>query len=986
MQLPTAGDQVLIDARELHRVYRCERQNGHVLLGVINLETSHAADLVFPTGDFPRRVQVVPGLGRRIRDERLTREKFELAVEALRLRSAHIIDPLFAVNVSQIDLLPHQADAVYRHILQQPRIRFLLADDPGLGKTIMAGLILKELRARGAVERCLVVAPAHLCEQWRRELADWFREEFLILDRTMLASSPSANFFDRNPCVLVSLDFAKQDARRELLSRQEWDLVVFDEAHKLAAKRVGRKIERTNRYLLGEALAPHARHLLFLTATPHNGDDSAYHLLLELLEPGLFASAGQLKSASQANHGLPFVLRRSKDRVTDLAGNRLFRNRTVETVQLTMTAAEREVYDEVTEYVTFWYPYTADLEWVESRKRRNIALALTVLQRRVGSGMHAIFLSLQRRRQKLQALEADWSRLGVRDDELIYLDSDEVRAELDDQQAAEWEQLQERAEGISAALSLEELRTEIEDLDRIITLVRRVERAGAESKLTQLKAVVEQRLQSRPDEKLLIFSEFKDTVEYLKLKLESWELSVAMIHGGQNMDERRMQERRFRDVAQVMVATDAAAEGINLQFCRLMINYDLPWNPNRLEQRMGRIHRYGQQRDCSIWNLLYAGTREGDILARLLAKIERMRARPELGDSIYDVISVVLSGVNLERLIMDAIALESDEPARQYIDVELDERVEEFVSLLRDNALASQYIDLSAVRRFVAASGVAGVGSHDIERFVRSAVESIGGGLERNPRDPDGVFRLGIPQSHQRDYADSGYASGMRVTFDRMTAKAHSAEYVSLGHPILEKLLALVPPRQHRPYVTVLADFTGEPGTLWLYRLKATDANGSSAVERLEAFFRRSSDGQIEFVPSTRVRDLREAPWRASVPEESLRSIDADRSAVERAALSRLDQLLEEIRARRTREAAIKRTWTNESHTTLIRESVFREQQLLDRQLRGDRNLGGAITNEKRRRQTLEREHQQRLAVLEAESRLTVLAPELEAVAVVIAS
>jgi superfamily II DNA or RNA helicase len=983
MKMPAPGDRVLIDSSATaFEVYRCSANGDHVYLGVISLETQRAREMIFTLEEFPKRVRRTGTLAEELLQPGacLSHQRFQLAIEALRIQSAHLLDPLFAINASQIDLLPHQADAVYRHILTQPRIRFLLADDPGLGKTIMAGLVLAELKARGAAERCLIVVPAHLREQWQREMNDWFQEDLYVLDSGTVNNASHPAFFQKHPQIVTSIDFAKRPSVRELLADQEWDFVVFDEAHKLAARRSGAEIDRTQRYQLGHAISPQARHLLFLTATPHSGDEWAYVFLLQLLEPYMFTSPGQLQRAAQQNGGLPFVLRRSKDHVSDLQGQKLFRNRTVETLSLEMTLGERKIYDAVTDYVRTWYPVSASTSGLTAQRRRNVALALTVLQRRVTSGMVAIHQSLVRRRQKLIELLGAWTQYVNVDQNLI----DSNQEELDDQSAADREQLQQRLEGVTAARNHEELRAEIADLEGIIALVRHVQGAGHENKLYELRRVVETHLMNNPDEKLLVFSEFRDTVSALEHHLRSWGLQVAVIHGGMNMLERRQQEGFFRSEAQVMVATDAAAEGINLQFCRLLINYDLPWNPNRLEQRMGRIHRYGQSRDCFVWNVLYEDTREGDILIRLLAKIERMRSRPELGDTIYDVISVVLAGINLDQLIAEALLTGDSRHINRIIDVDIEDRIDEFVRLIHSNALAADRIDLSAIRHAVAQSQSTGLTTEDVECFTLTATEVIGGGLESTRAD--GVFRLGVPIDRQRQFSSTGYSPGMRVAFTRSIAQANGVPLLAPGNPIFDRLLEVTCNGSTRPVLAVLrGGVDQENGSFWVYRLKVIDGRDDTVVERLEAFFYRDRDGQAAPASLQATRSMRTGGPAATLPAEVLEAIEGATAATRRSASTLLDSLKMEALNRRSREASIKKGWLETSFEALISQSEQRTRELRRRETMGERNLRGAITNEERRRLEFIQERDTRLRELELESEIVVLAPELEAVAIVTA-
>lgn len=300
------------------------------------------------------------------------------------------------------------------------------------------------------------------------------------------------------------------------------------------------------------------------------------------------------------------MLRRSKEQVTDLEGKPLFKRRQVQTLSVTLTDAERRLYEAVTAYVRRWYQVVAGKT---DRRSRNVTLALTVLQRRLSSSLFAVRESLRRRRTKLQSLLQEWERYLEEDTSLSTLDED-AWEDLSEQSTGEWEDFQEKLEGLTAAQTPEELREEIAELDDLIRLAQEAEKAGEEAKVQELRRVVEEHLRNHPEEKLIVFTEFKDTLMALQRKIEQeWGFPVAVIHGEMNLQARIEQERYFRDHTQLLIGTDAAGEGLNLQFARLMVNFDLPWNPNRLEQRMGRIHRYGQKRDCFVFNMLYPNPR-----------------------------------------------------------------------------------------------------------------------------------------------------------------------------------------------------------------------------------------------------------------------------------------------------------------------------------------------------------------------------------------
>ena len=971
------GDRIRIAPfDEEAEVFEVKQVGNQVILGVIFYPSQRAQRLVLGVDELAQRVQKLPTFWEGFQKDALMRDAFLLFVEALRMRLAYTFDPHYAISVTQVDLLPHQVDAVYQHILPMPRIRFLLADDPGLGKTIMAGLVMKELKVRGLVKRTLLIVPAHLQDQWRREMMDWFREDFVVLRRELLNNLYAADFFERNLQILVSLDFARKEEVRELLARQHWDLVIVDEAHKLSATRYGQKVYKTKRYQLGEAIAPKATHLLFLTATPHKGDDEAYFLLLNLLEPRLFANTIQLKTAARSD-GLPFVLRRTKEQVVDLQGRKLFRERTVKTLSVPLTEAERRLYEAVTNYVRRWYATVAEKR---DRRSRNVALALTILQRRLSSSLFAVRESLRRRKNKLQALLNEWERLQQEED-LPEWDED-VLQDLAEMTARDWESFQERLEGTTAARTPEELKEELEELDELIKLALEAEKAGEEAKMQQLRSVVEEHLRHHPDEKLLIFTEFKDTLEALKRRLGEWGFACAVIHGQMNLQERIAQERRFRDEVQVMVATDAAGEGVNLQFCRLMVNYDLPWNPNRLEQRMGRIHRYGQRRDCFIFNLLYPETREGKVLQRLMEKLDRMRQR--LGDTVYDVIGTLLEGIHLEDLIMEAI-LKGDSPElERVLEVDIERRIEEFRQILQENALVSHHIDLSAVQKGDAESLRWRLVPWDVERFTRLAVQTVGGQLTQDRRHPK-VFRISVPREFLKQHGlqDEIFARGLRIAFERPVARKENAEFFAPGHPLLEALIDHQLTK-HRPVRTILMDEKGRDGSLWLYRLQIQDGAGRPALERLIALFCDRQTGEIREVDPRMLWELQPLPEDASLPDELLAALSIAHESAKTFALTSLQTVLNEAKQRRERETSIKERWLTMSFDALIKEA---NEKLFDYYRRRDEegeDMRLAIQQEEENLKSLVREQKERLEELQKERQLMPLEPQLEAVALIV--
>jgi SNF2 family DNA or RNA helicase len=597
-------------------------------------------------------------------------EKIRLLVESARIRLAYTHDRQFAVSLSGIRTLPHQIEAVYLKMLPQPRLRFLLADDPGAGKTIMAGLLIKELKLREAVERVLILCPAPLTIQWQDELLRWFGEPFDIIF-SAVDQQQLVNPWQRHTQVISSIDYAKQDDVRERVWQQRWDIIVIDEAHKCSAytkSATGRsdEVEKTKRYQLAERLAQLADHLLLLTATPHHGDDDRFAHFIRLLDPDLFPEPHRVgEKAREIRRDIlhlgpdcPWALRRLKEDLRDFRGRRLFPDRHAHTVTFRLNPDEYDLYKAVTAYINDYLPQTS------GRRRASIALARTVLQRRLASSTMAICESIRRRLERQQALLHELEDLSPaqRARRLAQLQGrlTDIEQDEDDLDDADRDRL---ADSFTAAVELDQLRAEIAVLQDLLAQARRVRDYAADSKLAALRECLDRaefRELSDGRGKLLIFTEHRDTLHYLCDRLESWGYTTCQIHGGMNPHERKRAQELFRTDRQICVATEAAGEGINLQFCRLMINYDLPWNPTRLEQRLGRIHRIGQERDVHAFNFVASDSEEGQpivegrILERLLHKLEQMRA--VLADRVFDVIGEILSlnDVNLPDMLREA--------------------------------------------------------------------------------------------------------------------------------------------------------------------------------------------------------------------------------------------------------------------------------------------------------------------------------------------
>jgi len=604
--------------------------------------------------------------------------------EGERLSFGHLANPAFAAETSKIDPLSHQRLAVYEHMIAQGRLRFLLADDAGAGKTIMAGLYIREKKSRRMLRRVLVVAPAGLVGNWRRELSTLFGLSFRIITG---ADARAENPFvgERSNQLIVSVDTLaapRMFARLQERAVEPYDLVVFDEAHKLSADRgADLRVRRTDRYRLAEAIAGvrgrddrwrlnwSAHHLLLLTATPHMGKEYPYYALWRLLEPEVLATPdafAEYPAELRAKH----FIRRTKEEMLRLDGTPLYPKRISDTLGYELSqgeVSEQRLYDETTDYLRYVYNKAKLLNRTAAR------LAMSVFQRRLASSTYALLRSFERRLEKLDKLIMDVQEGRITMEQLLTLQQRLAQEEdVFDAQTADEETSAHGIEGNEfsedrllqgvVAASLADLLAEKEQVRQLLDLAKQVyEKPGTESKFDRLRGVLADPRWS--DEKVIVFTEHRDTMTYLVRRLEGMGYTgqVAQIHGAMDYLEREEQVERFRKShheggCRILVATDAAGEGINLQFCWLMVNWDIPWNPARLEQRMGRIHRYGQKHDpVVILNLVAPATREGHVVKILLDKLEAIRKELK-SDKVYDVIGRVFQGVSITQYMEQALA------------------------------------------------------------------------------------------------------------------------------------------------------------------------------------------------------------------------------------------------------------------------------------------------------------------------------------------
>jgi len=950
--------------------------------------------------DFESSVTVKAGGGKATLDGDARR--FRLAAEAHRIRLAYQYDPHFAVSVSQIDPLPHQLDAVYHRLLSQPRIRYLLADDPGAGKTIMGGLLIKELKFRGLAEHILIVTPANLTDQWRREMKDKFGETFDVVNRATVNAAYGRNVWEDTAQAICSVDFVARN--QEILDQMRdtrWDLVVVDEAHKMAAYRYGQKTKTTQRYDFGRFLSQRTDHFLFLTATPHKGDPDNFALLLQLLDPDLYVTGDILAEASDRDENR-IMCRRLKEDMKKFNGEPCFPDRHVKTLGYDLAgsddgppyeASELGLYTAVTNYVTH------NFRQAEDEGNRNVGLALTVLQRRLASSLAAIRSSLERRLKRLK----DLRKLGQLRKQLDEGELPEDAEELDDMDERErWRLEDEAVERLTMAANMAELDAEIEELTRMVDLARETQRTTVETKFEQLRDLIGKHI-AGTKEKLLIFTEHKDTLYFLVGKLTDLGFSVTQIHGGMALPARINAEREFFESAQIMVATEAAGEGINLQFCSVMLNWDMPWSPVRLEQRMGRIHRYKQQKEVMIYNLVARNTREGQVLGTLLKKLERMREA--LGsDRVYDVIGDIIPTPKLDQLMRDWLANRRT-MAEILADPALELRpmdVDKIRADMDNKALGSRHVDMSKLEADVQRSREERLMPEYIERFFVEAYRSLGGTIAAAKASGQGVWSISrvppalkqIPEHIERRFGKVGNAYP-KLTFDKDRIVGYSdIEFVGPGHPLFEMVIDRVLTQYGEALRSGAVFFDAdakEPSALWLLAGAVEDGRGTVVGRRLFGVRRqgdRFSRSQPYALLDLKAPDEEAAP---AVSQEVAHAATDDDAIIDWSLKNVLDPYFEEIRERRQHELSIKEKYIRKSLQYLITESN-RKLQKYDGQLRQFRDpndpkalhIKGNRAQEAERRDKLMHRRDDRLAEIDQERHLSDKPPEIIGVAAIL--
>ncbi len=852
--------------------------------------------------------------------------KFRLGIEAMRLGLAYEYDPYFSLSIARVDPLPHQLEAVYDYFMKLPRIRFLLADDPGAGKTIMAGLLIKELKIRGLIKRILIITPANLTFQWQREMKDKFRENFEVIRSDVLRANYGSNPWQEKDQVLTSVSWVSriEDAKDSLL-RSRWDLVIVDEAHKMSAYSSEKK---TLAYQLGESLSGMTDHYLLMTATPHKGDPENFCLFLELLDRDVYGDIKSLEDAME-RHEAPFYLRRVKEALVTFPDpetgqvKALFTKRNVTTTEFQISEEELEFYDRLTRYVE---DQSIKAAADDSARGRALGFTMAMLQRRFASSLYAVRRSLERMRDKRERILKDPE--GYRKEQV----NKRLPEDFEDLTDEEQQEIISSLEDVVASVDPSALREEIVELTKLSNHARELELREVETKLTALKDLLtKQGIFADPKMKLLLFTEHKDTLDFLAGdgrdgrptgRLREWGLSLTQIHGSMKIGDRDtvgtriFAERDFRESAQVLVATEAAGEGINLQFCWLMINYDIPWNPMRLEQRMGRIHRYGQEKDCLIFNFVSTNTREGRVLQKLFERIEAIQddLDPKRTGKIFNVLGDVFPANQLEKMLRDMYAHNqmTEELIKQRIVEQVDLRRFESITSSTLEGLAKKELNLSAIIGKSAEARERRLVPEVIEDFFLSAAPMTG--LAPKPVKTDGkVFKLGrVPRNLwptgerlEPRFGKLGHEYG-NIVFDKELLKQDATlEWVTPGHPLFEAVRedVSVQVQEQLKRGAVFFDLhTRAPYRLDVFSASIRDGRGNVMTRRLFVV-QTTMDGQLAIRQPTVFLDLVPAGTPVPVPDDSALP---DGTQVEVVLLEQaLNPLLIEARNEREKEVSI---------------------------------------------------------------------------------
>ena len=958
--------------------------------------------------------------------------QFRLVSEAQRIRLAHLFDPVLAVHTSDVEPLPHQITAVYESMLPRLPLRFLLADDPGAGKTIMAGLLIKELVARGDVQRCLVVCPGSLAEQWQDELSRRFQLPFEILTNDKLESAHTGNWFLETNLAIARLDKLSRDeeVQKKLQAPDcEWDLVICDEAHKMSASFFGGEARYTKRYHLGQLLSRLTRHFLLMTATPHNGKEEDFQLFMALIDNDRFE--GRFRDGVHTADTSDLMRRMVKENLLKFDSTPLFPERMAYTVPYTLSEEEARLYRAVTSYVKEEFDRADAL--ANDKRAGTVGFALTILQRRLASSPEAIHQSLRRRRERLEARLREFQTLQTQSLAAVGMDLDQEDIEdLEDSPESELEEQEEKVlDQATAAQTVGELRSEIDTIKGLESAANDVLQSGGDTKWRELANLLGEIFTPQgigakiaensttyetgnipspvpsPQQKLVIFTEHRDTLNYLQRRITGLvgrEEAVAVIHGSMRREDRHTAQETFRHDphVQILLATDAAGEGINLQRAHLMVNYDLPWNPNRIEQRFGRIHRIGQNQVCYLWNLVAQETREGDVYLTLLKKLEQVRN--SLGGQVFDVLGKLqFEGRPLRELLVEAVRY-GERPETQarlttMVDSALDHDKLRF--LLDEHSLTPEFMDAGRVHRIredMERAEARRLQPHYIESFFLEAFQRLGGSARQRETRRYEVTHVPAPVRNRSLSTGAGRTvlrRYERIAFEKSLLASGTqtpAAFVCPGHPLLDAVIehTLAGNSNLLRQGTVLVDDLDpgmEPRVLFflehsIQNATVNRAGGRQVISQRVLYVEIDSAGNArhtEYAPYLDYRPLAEdEPGYDEVlerPECAWIGSALEQTAQQYAVSQVVPEHLGEVR--KARLDLIKKT-TEAVNDRLTKEIAYwdlRAEELKSQEQAGRTNARLNSTQARRRADLLQERRERRLAELEQEGQISPLPP-----------
>jgi len=943
-----------------------------------------------------------------------------LVMEAHRIRLAHLFDPLLAVHTSLVEPLPHQITAVYQEMLTRQPLRFLLADDPGAGKTIMAGLFIRELLIRGDLQRCLIVCPGSLAVQWQDELSQKFHLPFEILTNDRLEAARTGNALAEMSLVIARLDqLSRSDICQAKLDQTDWDLVVVDEAHKMSASFYGNQIKETKRYKLGKQLSTLTRHFLLMTATPHNGKEEDFQLFLALLDGDRFE--GRFRDGVHFCDSSDMIRRLVKEDLLKFDGLPLFPERRAHTVQYALSDLESILYKRVTEYVREEFNRAETL--TNNGRKGTVGFALTILQRRLASSPEAIYQSLKRRRERLEKKlrEEELKKRGTLAElefgstiDLEAWDEDFYDSTVPEKSGDEREAIEEEvADRATASRTIAELQAEIAHLNRLENPALEVKQSGKDRKWDELSKLLQDQAEmfdaGGHRRKLVIFTEHRDTLNYLCDRIGTLlgrPEAVTTIHGIMGREMRKKAEDIFKQdvTVDVLIATDAAGEGINLQRAHLMVNYDLPWNPNRLEQRFGRIHRIGQTEVCHLWNLVAGETREGDVYLSLLKKLEI--EQKALGGKVFDVLGKAIGRTELRELLIEAIRYGDRPDIKAKLDQVVADRFDRsrLQELLAERALAHDSMDAIAVqeiRQDMERAAARKLQPHFIVSFFLEAFGRLGGTIKQREQRRYEITR--VPATIRNRHIGIGQPilpRYERVCFEKELIGVPGkplAEFICPGHPLLDATLDLILER-HRDLMGQGAVLVDEKDRVEEVRVLVTLEHSIQDARTTDISSRRIVSHRMQHVEINSEGEAKVAgyaPYLDYRPLEGVESVatliqglgvrdEIESKAVSYAITSLVPQHIQEVRTRK--QELIDKTM-RAVKDRLTKEINYWDQRAADLRLQEQAGKPNAKLNSAKAQQRADEladRLQKRLSELKQERRLSAMPPVVVGEALVV--